>query len=257
MAEHSRPDLGSMLRHEAERHLPDRDAMLTRIVQRRSQPARGRWAGLRPVAAAASVVATLVVGFTGIRLLGDGPEPDPAPAATTGPSPSPSVSASSRTPKAEPDGKAGDEADDKPGGEPKEPRKERERIRQPADAFLGSSAVLDPHSNSTWAQGNVTLTTTATITALDMEVNVARTAGVADAGKWSSVPADMITTVVTEEKDRLVYRFTLKQGTLAPGEYVFAVQYTHAVGPRDPGADMYGVVATAGGEEAVVSGAFQ
>src|SRR5690242_8448817 len=90
MAERPQSNLGAVLRQEAERHVPDGDAMFDRINQRRFaatpvRPARTGWrfTGLRPMAAAFSVAATLVAGFTGIRLLAGG-EPDRAPAATTG-----------------------------------------------------------------------------------------------------------------------------------------------------------------------------
>jgi hypothetical protein len=254
MAEHPPSDLGSVLRHEAERHLPDRDVMLTRIVRRRTEPAAGRWApSLRPVAAAASVVATLVAGFAGIRAAGDRPEHDRAPAATEGstsPSTSPSSPARSKAPPREDPGHR--EPVEKP---PPRPANTSPSMR-PVDGFLSSAAVIDGHSAGTWAQGNVTLTTTETITALDVVINVAKTAGVEDAGKWTTIPADLITMTVTEEKSRFVYRFTLRQGTLAPGSYVFAVQYTHADGERDPAHDTYGALATAGAERAGVTGAF-
>ena len=110
----------------------------------------------------------------------------------------------------------------------------------------------------TWAQGNLVLTTADTITALDVLVSVARTDGVTGAGQWTSIPADMLTMTVTEEKDALLYRFTLHEGaTLAPGDYTFAAQYLHAAGDRDATADTYGAIASAGGEKVEISGAFR
>ncbi|WP_433793644.1 hypothetical protein [Actinoplanes sp. CA-252034] len=254
MAERPQSDLGSVLRHEAERHLPDRDVMLTRIVQRRTEPAPSRWVwSLRPVAAAASVVATLVVGFAGIRLAGDRPEPerDRAPAAgEDSPAPSSSPAARSKAPAREGPGR------EEPVERRPPPPATVTPTWRPVDGFLSSAAVVDGHSIGTWAQGNVTLTTTATITALDVVITVAKTAEVQEAGRWTTIPADMVTTAVSEEKERLVYRFTLRQGTLAPGSYVFAVQYTHADGERDPARDTYGALATAGGRQAGVTGAF-
>ncbi|WP_328466007.1 hypothetical protein OHA21_45075 [Actinoplanes sp. NBC_00393] len=251
MAERPEPDLGAVLRQEAERHVPDRAAMLTRISEQRTAT-RSRWAftTLRPVAAAASVVATLVVGFAGIRLAGDrGGGAEPPAAASVAPTPSPTVAAS-----AEPD---------KPT-RPSRTTRTGERSTapgvhwQPSSGFLSSAAVLDSHSNDTWAQGNLTLTTTETITRLDVVISVARTEGVEDAGKWSSVPAEMITMVVDEEKDALVYRFTLHDGkTLAAGQYVFAAQYMHATGERDTGGDSYGAIAWAGDKKVEVTGQFK
>ncbi|MEU4560261.1 hypothetical protein AB0F72_17930 [Actinoplanes sp. NPDC023936] len=257
------PDLGRVLRQEAERHVPDRDAILTRVVRRRGEPARGRWAflALRPVAAAASVVATLVVGFAGIKLTGDRPDGQ-VPAATgtsapaspsAAPSPSSSVSPSPRdqppatsTVRPHRPARTGGTA-----GTPVTPK------WTPAAGYLSSAAGIDPHSNDSWAQGNVVLTTTRTVTALDVVVSVVRTDGVTSAGQWSSVPKEMILMSVTEEKDALLYRFTLREGaTLAPGGYTFAAQYLHAAGERDPSGDSYGAVAAAGDEKVEINGAF-
>jgi hypothetical protein len=251
MAERHYPELGAVLREEAERHVPDRAAMLTRIAHRRSRPA---FAALRPVAAAASVVATLVAGFAGIRLTGDrsGGAETPAAASmaptTETPSPAPTVAPSST-----PDDVTAPTRPNRTTSTTTPP------IRwQPVSGFLRSAAVLDSHSNDTWAQGNLTLTTAETITTLDLVISVARTAGVRDTGKWTSVPAEMITMTVAEEKGALIYRYTLNEGrALAPGEYVFAAQYQHAAGKRDPGGDTYGAIARAGEKKAEVIGVFQ
>ncbi|MFC7532542.1 hypothetical protein [Actinoplanes sp. GCM10030250] len=255
MAEHQ-PDLGPVLRREAERHAPDRDAMLARITRRRTEP-RSRWAftALRPVAAAASVVATLVVGFAGIKLAGGWTGDRDTPAATQSSVP---VAPTSATPAPEPSASASPSRrasrPEKPGGTGSTAATPSFR---PADGFLSSEAVVDGHSNTTWAQGNLTLNTTKEITALDLVISVVRTEGVKDAGRWSTVPAEMMTVTLVEEKDALLYRFTLNQGrTLAPGDYVFAVQYLHAAGDRNPGADTYGAIASAGAEKAEITGAF-
>ena len=129
----------------------------------------------------------------------------------------------------------------------------------PVAGYLSSAAEVDSHSNATWAQGNLVLTTTETVTALDVLVSVVRTDVVSNAGQWSSIPAEMLTMTVTEEKDALLYRFTLHEGaTLAPGAYTFAAQYLHATGERDQDADSYGAIATGGddGKKVEISGAF-
>ncbi len=235
----------------------------------------------RPATAALSVVATLVAGFSGIRFLSEGevPEPFPVPAVggvptSPGTTPVPSPSLPDRIPgESNRSGETGEseksiEGGEDGGGREKELRgdgppeadedgaRRGEPLWRPADGFLSSAAEIDQHSISTWGQSNVTLTTTAAITALDMVIEVGRAGGVAEAGQWTSIPAEMITATVTEEKERFVYRFTLKHGTLAPGTYIFAAQYTHPEGPRNPGTDRYGAIATADGEEAVVTGAF-
>ena len=64
-------------------------------------------------------------------------------------------------------------------------------------------------------------------------------------------------TTVEQQPDALVYRFTLKpESRLGPGSYVFAVQYNHAVGGRDPSRDTHHTVATAGGTRVEVDGGF-
>lgn len=245
-------DLGTVLRQEAERHVPDSDAMFDRINRRRFAPEPVRasrpflgFTGLRPVAAAASVVATLVAGFTGIKIL-TGDEPKKAPAATTSttsvaPTPTTSAPLPTRTAakprhtavnKAVPHSSAPSSAP--PGF-------------HPVAGFLSSKGTINAYSTPTWSQNDVTVTAGREITALDLAISVARTDGVKSTGSWSTIPAEMITLTVTEQKDALVYRFTLKPGgKLAAGDYVFAAQYEHAIGKRDPGADIYGAICSAG-----------
>lgn len=259
MAEH--PDLGRVLRQEAERHVPDRDAILTRVVRRRGERPGNRLAllALRPVAAAASVVATLVVGFAGIKLIGDRTPAEQLPAATGSsapgsPSPEPSAARSADPTPARP---APRTTANRPQRPPAATGTTADPAWTPVSGYLSSAAVIDPHSNDTWAQGNLGLTTTEPITELDVVVSVVRTDGVANAGQWTSIPTEMVTMTVTEEKDALLYRFTLRDGgTLQPGDYTFAAQYFHAAGERDARADTYGAIATAG-EKVKVSGVFR
>jgi hypothetical protein len=123
--------------------------------------------------------------------------------------------------------------------------------------FLSSSGLVDPHSTDTWAQSDVTVTSTREITALDLAISVDRAGGVRNTGSWSSIAASMITITVSEEKDVLIYRFTLRPGgVLAAGDYVFAAQYEHIRGRRDLSADRYGAIASAGDRRAQVAGTF-
>ncbi|MFI1989934.1 hypothetical protein [Actinoplanes sp. NPDC020271] len=258
-------DLGTVLRQEAERHVPDSDAMFDRINRRRfaPEPVQAsrpflRLTGLRPVAAAASVVATLVAGFTGIKIL-TGDEPRRAPAATTGttsvaPAPTRSAPLPERTsarPKRTGDGGGGTRAvpHSSPASAPPS--------FQPVAGFLSSRGAINAYSTTTWAQSDVTVTTAKEITALELAISIARTDGVRSTGSWSTIPSDMITLTVIEQKDALVYRFTLKPGgKLAAGDYVFAGQYEHAAGKRDAGADLYGAICSAGDQKSEVTGAF-
>jgi hypothetical protein len=124
--------------------------------------------------------------------------------------------------------------------------------------FLRSGGVIDAHSIDNWTQADVTVVTSETVTALEVTVRVADSPDLASTGQWSSVLSQFLVMAVERQPDGLVYRFTLKPGaTLGPATYVFAVQYNHAVGGRDPSRDTYHAEATAnGGTRAEVSGGF-
>ncbi|UQU62261.1 hypothetical protein COUCH_24880 [Couchioplanes caeruleus] len=238
MREPDERDLRVLLREEAERHRPDRDAMFERIVRGRAESRRTTLVRLRPLAAAAAV-GLVVVGVVGVRFAGGG-EGDSAPAAAPAPSavratpsPSPSATATSAPPKVSVSSKAAH----RPG-------------------FLTTDGEVDAHSNPNWTQGNVTLRTTRRLTALAVTVSVSRTDGVATTGQWSTLPNEMVTMSVAESDGRLVYRFVLKDGaSVSPGQYVFAVQFNHA-SKRSPAADTYAVSATGGGRDAAARGGF-
>jgi hypothetical protein len=257
-------DLGGVLRAEAERHQPDRTAMLERIDRGR-HVTRGPVARiadlwrrpaallprpvallLRPAGAAAAVAAVLVAGVSGVQLANRSAEPDrpavaPSPSATPSPSAAtslgPAITVTSPTPR-----KTG-----RPSVSSSPPA-----VR---DGYLTATGVRDPNSIATWSQSNLTLATTETITALDVTVRIARTAGVADTGHWTSIPADLVTTGVTVEDREVVYRYTLKPGAkLSPGTYAFGVQYNHASGKRSPAGDSYAATSTAGRQARVTGG---
>ncbi|MCZ4119676.1 hypothetical protein [Streptomyces sp. H39-S7] len=121
------------------------------------------------------------------------------------------------------------------------------------DGPLWADGSVDPHSNSFWAQSNVTLKTRTTLTALSVELRIAQTGGVHNAGAWRTLPADDFALSVRADGDVLVYRWTLKAGRTVPaGQHVFAGQYDHTAGGRDARADSYRVNAvTADGKPAV------
>ncbi|GAA2859091.1 hypothetical protein Acy02nite_23100 [Actinoplanes cyaneus] len=263
-------DLGAVLRREAGRHVPDGDAMFDRINRRRFAPGPVTaprpvplFTGLRPVAAAVSVVATLVAGFTGIRILSR-EEPERAPAATTTATPAATTTvtpaASMPATSAPPPARSSPEPGHTGGGTGSSPRSAPASASpsfQPVSGFLRSRGAINAHSARTWAQSDVTITTTEEITALDLAISVARTDGVRSTGSWSTVPGEMITLTVTARKDVLIYRFTLEPGgRLAAGDYTFAGQYEHADGKRDAGADRYGAICWAGDRKAEVTGTF-
>jgi hypothetical protein len=228
-------DLRSVLHDEAHRHSPDRGAMLDRITQRRGTAPNRLMALLRPVepgprralnvarpvAAAVAVAGLLVAGVTGINLASS-PAPPPAPQAAGSPPPVPTSPAPYST---------------------------------PPSSFLTATGTLNRYSIDNWGQSDLVVATTGTITALDVTVRIAKTAGLRDTGHWTSVPAEMITSSVSTTRSTVVYRFTLKPGaTLAPGNYTFAAQYNHLAGHRSMAADSYEVSATAGRKAHVTGG---
>ncbi|MFF4652047.1 hypothetical protein [Streptomyces sp. NPDC001380] len=114
------------------------------------------------------------------------------------------------------------------------------------DRFLRAAGAVDPHSTDTWEQGDVTVTTDRALRSLRVEVRIARTAGVAAPTTWTGPGPDAVGTAVEESGSEIVYRFTLRGGTvLQPGAYVFAVRFDHARGARDPGQDRWTASASA------------
>jgi hypothetical protein len=217
---------------------------------------------LRPLAGAAAVAAVVVAAFTGISMADRPDQPgratapvaagSPAVSASPTPSaPSPSGSATTSRPAIHHSltGTAPAEATSRATTAPSA------SATAPVvrDGYLSATATVDAGSTNTWSQTDVTLTTTRTTGALVVEITVARTAGVAKTGHWSSVPESMTTTEVDTSAGSLLYRFTLKPGsTLAPGTYTFAAQFGHAAGPRSLAGDSY----RATSDGAQVTGAF-
>lgn len=114
------------------------------------------------------------------------------------------------------------------------------RGNHPQDGYLWSDGSIDKASSEFWAQSNVTVKSTGTLSGLVVELRVVKTDEVASTGSWSTLNSDDYEVKITEDDDALVYRWTLKPGkTLAAGTYVFAGQYNHAKGGRDAGGDAY------------------
>ncbi|GIM93288.1 hypothetical protein [Paractinoplanes toevensis] len=230
-------DLRSVLHDEADRHSPDRGAMLDRINQRRGtapnrlmalfrpvEPGPRRALNVaRPVAAAVAVAGLLVAGVTGIDLASS-PAPPPVPQAAGSPPPVPTSPAPYSA-------------------------------RPSSSRFLTATGTLNRYSIESWGQSDLVLATTGTITALDVTVRIAKTRGLRDAGQWTTIPDELITSSVNATGSTFVYRFTLKPGaTLAPGSYTFAAQYNHSAGTRSMAGDSYEVTATAGKKAHVTGG---
>ncbi|MFJ2753218.1 MULTISPECIES: hypothetical protein [unclassified Streptomyces] len=233
-------ELRGLLRESAEAHLPDRARMLARVERgtARRGAARGRRDRARTgtltwpkiVLATLATAGTLTASALTVVAVVHTPDPPRQPAAAA---PSAAPSAADRT--APPT--AGSRTEDGP---------------------LWADGSVDPHSNTYWAQSNVTLKTRKPLTALVVELRIALTAGVKDTGSWRTLPAEDFELSAREEGGFLVYRWTLKPGRNVPsGEHVFAGQYDHATGGRDAKDDAYRIDAAGAGEAgAAVWGGF-
>ena len=119
---------------------------------------------------------------------------------------------------------------------------------------------MDTDSNDYWDQSSVTVKSTKPLTSLKVVVRVIQTGGVSSSGTWTSL-GEKVTVGQNSTSDQLGYVITLKSGiTLAPGTYVFKVQYNHAQGGCDAGRDLYTVTAvtavTADSDDEFLSGRF-
>jgi hypothetical protein len=233
MREQDERDLRALLRDEAERHHPDRDAMLERIVRTRSESRSTLRNFLRPLAAAGAV-ALVAVGIVGVRIAGDQGEPD---STTPAVAPTRSVPSESKSPS------------------PSRTQSARPRIG-PRDGFLSSQGQVNANPNPSWRENDLFLTNTRAITELDVTITVDRVDAPVHTGRFTTIPENMLTITVSEERDAIVYRFRLKEGTLAPGRYTFAAQFNHRTGERPSAGDTYEVTARAGSADAEVAGHF-
>ncbi|MFF5337561.1 hypothetical protein [Streptomyces sp. NPDC013181] len=219
-------ELSGLLREAAGAHRPDRARMLARVERGMAgerpgagaaRPPRAVRPWLRVAGATAAVCGVLAAGAFAVTSAGDddgarGGRVATAPSPPAA-SPSPGASAARRGPAWL-------------GG------------LRPEDGPLWVGGAIDPHSNPYWAQSNVTLRTTEPLSALTVELRVARTGGVNTTGSWRSLPERDFTVSVNESGGHLVYRWTLRTGRTVPaGTHTFAGQYNHAEGDRDAGGD--------------------
>ncbi|MFD8200388.1 hypothetical protein [Streptomyces sp. NPDC059701] len=269
-------ELRARLHEAAGAHEPDRARILARVERGMAgQDHRGRRAP-RPPALGWARVAGATAAVAGVLAVGGyavaSAVKDDAPAqrsVATSPTASPSPSQAGPTSRApgpppavpEPSTSPATRAPDRPAPAGTPAGTATATTRPPAasveDGALWSDGSVDPHSNDYWAQSNITLRTSAPLTALTVELKVAQTGGVASTGAWRSLPEDDFTFTVGERDGFLVHRWTLKQGRTVPaGEWVFAGQYNHERGGRDANGDRYAATATAGSEHLSVRGDF-
>ncbi|MFE5581361.1 hypothetical protein [Kitasatospora sp. NPDC056531] len=226
-------EVAGLLRDAAEAHQPDRArirARLERGMTPVSTRRRGPWVRRSWPKAALTSLATagiLAVGLAVAPVVRTPPPPDAAtaPASAATASSTPSVPST------------GSPAPTVPTGSPSPAPSGGTQVQQ---GPLSSDGSVDPHSTIYWAQSNLTLKTTQPLATLTVELRIAQTGGVQNTGYWQTLPANCFTVTTQEQGGALVYRWTLKPGcTVPPGQHVFAGQYNHAAGLRDPKDDTY------------------
>ncbi|MCX5409244.1 hypothetical protein OHA37_35995 [Streptomyces sp. NBC_00335] len=221
-------ELRGLLRESAEAHQPDRARMLARVergtapLPRNGERVRVRVRALSwPKIALATLATAGTLTVSALTVVSAVHAPDPPR--------NPTAAAPSSAPSSA----------DRPA-----PPVEGSRTE---DGPLWADGSVDPHSNSYWAQSNVTLKTREPLTSLVVELRIALTQGVRDTGSWRTRPAADFDLSARREGGFLVYRWTLKPGRTVPsGEHVFAGQYDHAPGGRDAKDDTYRIDAATG-----------
>ncbi|MET9697282.1 hypothetical protein ABZY31_10185 [Streptomyces sp. NPDC006529] len=254
-------ELARRLRAAAEAHEPDRARILARVERGMSgAPARPhraagawRWQGIALASVAAAGV--LAVGGVAVASLVQTPPERPrisathaapsGPDASSGPSAPPSSGGPRTTPSAPATGGPTASAHPSPTGPAPGASGGADSARPGAhvqDGPLWSAGSLAANGNAYWTQSNITLRTTQPLTALTVELRVAQTGDVRSTGHWRTMPADDFSVTVRSEAGAVVYRWVLKPGRTVPtGQHVFAGQYNHAAGAREPARDGYRV----------------
>ncbi|MEU9448526.1 hypothetical protein [Streptomyces sp. NPDC048277] len=265
-------ELRARLHGTAEAHEPDRARILARVERGMAAKARPDhratlppvFGWVRVVSATAAVAAVLGVGGYAVasavkdtpteKTVSVSPTPSGSPDATSRPPsrsaapPAPSVPSKSSSPRAS----STPSSSPTVSATPTAPAAKGEQ-----DGPLWSDGSVDPHSNDFWAQSNVTLKTSEQLTALTVQLKVAQTGGVSNAGAWRSLPETDFTQTVTEQDGFLVYTWTLKpDARVAVGQWVFAGQYNHERGGRNAKDDSYTITGSAGGRQYAVTGDF-
>ncbi|WP_367324081.1 hypothetical protein [Streptomyces sp. HUAS ZL42] len=267
-------ELRARLHEAAEAHQPDRARILARIERGMTEQTRADhratrpqvWGWARIVSATAAVAGMLAVGGYAVasavkdepaqqQTVAVSPTPVHSPDATHRPPasqrPTPSSGAAQNSPR------PSKSSSPTPESKPSTSVSVLPPVDRVEDGPLWSDGSVDPHSNEFWAQSNVTLKTSAQLTALTVQLKIAQTGGVSSAGAWRSLPEQDFTLTVTEQDGFLVYTWVLKEGrTAQAGDWVFAGQYNHDRGGRDAKGDSYTITATADGEQRSVGGDF-
>lgn len=262
-------ELRARLQDAAEAHEPNRERILARIERGMSEQTHPDHRATRPpvygwvrVVSATAAVAC-VLGFGGYAVASavkDEPPVQKSVASTGSPTPSPDATSRPPAPSADPTpSSTPTRRAEQPSGTPSGTPSASTEVRAPGveDGPLWSDGSVDPHSNEFWAQSDLTFKTSEQLTALTVELRIAQTGGVTNAGAWRSLPEDDFTLTVAEKDGFLVYTWVLKDGRTVPeGEWVFAGQYNHERGGRDAKDDRYTAAATAKSGDLAVRGGF-
>ena len=265
-------ELRARLHEAAGAHEPDRERMLARVERGMAGPARPErraarppvWGWIRVAGATAAVAGVLAVGGYAVASAVRSEEPSPQRQVAVSPTSTPSPEATSRAPGPPPVPSAPPDTPDAPrnsvtppSGTPSPPHRPTRPPAGVEDGPLWSDGSVDPHSNEFWAQSNVTVRTSARLTALTVRLRIAQTGGVTSTGAWRSLPEGDFDLTVDERDGFLVYTWTLEEGrAVEPGEWVFAGQYDHERGGRDAGNDTYEATAVSGSGDFSVGGDF-
>jgi cellulose 1,4-beta-cellobiosidase len=133
-----------------------------------------------------------------------------------------------------------------------------EASAKPAAASTGTVTVSASQASGSgpyWAENDIRLTNTASITALTCTVTVQKTPGVSYNGQYNT--AGPITQSHTDSTSAVTYTFTLGSGmTLGAGTWLFASQFGGTGMVHAANGDTYVVTYTSGGTASTLNGHF-
>ncbi|MFD5699221.1 hypothetical protein [Streptomyces lasiicapitis] len=281
--------LSRRLRSAAHGHRPDRERMLARVERgmaggrdgtrapRTPRARRGREEGaswLRVAGTTAAVAGVFAAGGYGVATAVRGDDVDArtvattpsAPPAVSGPAPQPAESDRTKRPPRRPASgsppasgtqSAKPTQPARPPAAPPPPASSKPPRATPGAGLVRTGGRIDPGSNPYWSQSDITVRVRKPLTALTVELRVARSGEAADTGNWHSLPVEDFDVSVRERDGFLRYRWTLRAGRTVPaGQYVLAGQYNHPAGERDERDDSYAVEAGTSGEQGEWKGDF-
>ncbi len=245
-----------------------------RAVHGRNPVVRLRLAGIPAGIAAAALCATVAVGVTA-TVTGNHPDSTPNAATTHGGLPAAGdgpTGGNGRSAAGSPGagthgtvtGQAAGTATKPAGADASPSASPSASTSTPASStgapIVAAAGSLAPTSNAQWSEEDVNITLADPITALQLVVRVAPSAGLASAGFWSNHDITKFDVSVNSDANGLVYRFTLKPGnSIDAGAFTIAAQFTHS-GQRDASGDTFAVNVTTdqahGSASAVSQGSF-